>query len=204
MEKKRLVGVAIGVAVLLGTLFSALGVYAKWRAYQARQNAEILLGELRDLRPGKATIADAERLARIQNRFLRKGSPSWNGNVQHFDFWYDNALLFRLHLAPRVVFAVRLDVYHGSLSFTGVNLSSGPYPSPRHYGASLLEFSKKNDLDDRVYSLSQTKGITVRLYPGATLEQRAQAYSFNLKCLDKIGGCHDDKELLPGPWQTAK
>ena len=40
--------------------------------------------------------------------------------------------------------------------------------------------------------------FVIYLKPNATRSQREIAYSFNLKCLDKIGGCRDKYELLMG------
>ena len=203
VEKKRIVGTTVSVVLFLVASYFALGVYAKWNAYQARKNAEVLLVEVRDLRPGKATLADVERVARIQNRFLEKGSPSQRGNVQYFGFRYDNGLLSQLRLAPRTVFGVGLQVVDSKYDGSIIGMAAGKIP--HYYSVDSWDFTQESYPGDPGYWFKcRDQRVSVRLLSSATPEQRRQAYSFDLNCLDKIGGCHDAKELLPGPCETTK
>jgi len=86
MRRKRALRIALGVLLAGGIVYACLGAYAKWEAYRARENAAILLSEVRKLRPGESTFADIERLARLHNHFLMKGSPSRDREVQNFAF----------------------------------------------------------------------------------------------------------------------
>jgi hypothetical protein len=199
MEKRPIVVKILVVVVLLGALCFVVGAYAKWRAHESRTNAEITLRRVRSLRPGDASLVDVEALARIQNRFLKVEFVPQKHHARYFDFRYDNALLSRLHLAPPVVFTVRLFVQGGSLAATGASLDCGPYPSLNHHGASLQELSRKDDLEDRKYDLTQSNlGIIVRLWHGATQDQVRRAYAFNLSYLDRIGTCQSDNDLWLG------
>ena len=202
MKRRRILRTMLSVVVLLVVLYSALGVYAKWRAYKTRKNAEIFLGEVQNLRPGKATLADVERLARMQNQFLMKGSHYWDKCALNFDFQYDNALLSHLYLATPTSLTAYLCVGDGTLRFTGVSLVSLPRSPPGVLGqASLSDWSVRGDPENRTFRRVLTNlAVFVALRPGATPEQIRQAYSFNLKCLDKIGGCHSNAELFFGPW----
>jgi hypothetical protein len=204
MPTRRLIRtIAYVLFLIAGVVYASLGTYARWKAYETRKNAEILLSEVRKLRPGEATIADVERVARIQNRFLMKGSPSQRGNVQYFDFRYDNGLLSQLCLAPRTVFGGRLQVVESKLDVSMMGMNAGKFP--HYYSADSWDFTQESYPGDPGYRLiHRDQWVSVRLMPSATAEQRRRAYSFNLKCLDKIGGCHDAKELLPGPWETTK
>jgi hypothetical protein len=54
------------------------------------------------------------------------------------------------------------------------------------------------------YSVHEVRPSQISIYikPTATPAQRLAAYSFNLKCMDKIGGCRNEAEallLLPPP-----
>jgi hypothetical protein len=204
MPTRRLIRtIAYVLFLIAGVVYASLGTYARWKAYETRKNAEILLSEVRKLRPGEATIADVERVARIQNRFLMKGSPSQRGNVQYFDFRYDNGLLSQLCLAPRTDFGVRLQVVDSKYGGSIIGMAAGKFPY--HYSANLSDFSQQSYPGDPGYRFGRRdRFVFVHLLSSATPEQRKQAYSFDLKCLDKIGGCHDAKELLPGPWETTK
>ena len=191
--------------VVTGFVSTSLAAYAKWKAYRARKDAEILLCAASKLRPGEATIADAEGLARSHSSFFMKGSPSRRMSALYFDFWYDNRLLWKLHLAPRVVFSIHLQVVDRSLDAVNVALDSDLSTYPHFYRASVWAFTQDAYPGDPGYILARRDQWTsIRLKPSATPEQRKKAYSFNLKCLDKLGGCHDEKELFPGPWQIAK
>jgi hypothetical protein len=106
MTKKRIVRVTGKAALLLVAAYSALSLYAKGRADQTRKNAEVLLGEVRNLRPGKAMLAHVERLARIDHRYLMKEHHYWDTCSRNFDFLCDNGLLFSLRLATRTSFEV--------------------------------------------------------------------------------------------------
>jgi len=44
----------------------------------------------------------------------------------------------------------------------------------------------------------------VHLTPQATPSERRAAFSFNLNCLDKLGGCKDSSDLLPSVWRETK
>ena len=197
--------IAYFLLLLAGLVYASLGTYGWWKAHLARTDAEILLSEVNKLRLGEATIADVESLARKHKSFLMKGSPSRRGKAQSFDFRYDNRLLRKLRLAPEAIFGISLQFVDGSLDVISVGFESGISSAPYFYRASVWEFPQEAYPGDPGFRLARgDEWISIRLKPSATPEQRKQAYSFNLKCLDKIGGCHDEKELWSGPWETPK
>jgi hypothetical protein len=197
----RMMGYAL---VFAGFVYTSLTAYAWWKAHSAERDAMILLSEVRKLTPGEATTADVESLARNHSSFFVKGSPSRSLNALYYDFLYDNWLLWKLRVMPRVVFSIRLQVVDRRLDVIMVDIDSGLFPRPR-YSATVFDFQQADYPGDPGYNLvRRNHWISIRLKPTATPDQRKQAYSFNLKCLDRIGGCYDEKELLPGPWQTSK
>ena len=131
--------------------------------------------------------------------------PPWGPeNTQHFSFGYDNALLSRLYLAPLVCFSIDFQVNNQKLDLIDLEMSSGEAP-PHRYQVQVWEFPERQYPEQPGSSLTyHDQAFSVTLTPYSTPERRKQAYSFNLKCLDKIGGCRDEKELLPGPWETPK
>jgi hypothetical protein len=204
MQMRRMAQTGAYALLLVAALvYALLGIHAWSKAHQARKDAEILLSEVRRLSPGESPAAVAEAIVHRHKAFLMKNDPSGRENVQYFDFKYDNGLLSRLYLAPYATFGVRLQIVDRNFDVSFVGIASANF---RHYyTADLSDFPRQALPGKPGYHLTNRDNwISIYLKPSATQEQRKQAYSFNLKCLDKIGGCHDEKELLPGPWQTIK
>ena len=201
--RKTIQKVAYVLLAVAGFAYASLGMYAWRKAHQERKDAEILLSEVRRLSPGESPAAVAEAIVHRHKAFLMKNDPSGRENVQYFDFKYDNGLLSRLYLAPYATFGVRLQIVDRNFDVSFVGIASANF---RHYyTADLSDFPRQALPGKPGYHLTNRDNwISIYLKPSATQEQRKQAYSFNLNCLDKIGGCHDEKELLPGPWKTAR
>jgi hypothetical protein len=209
---KRAIILSIAVFAIL---LAGLCGYTTWQAYRCRKSAEALLSDLRRMKVGEATLADVQQLARTHSRFLNKGDPFRLDEWLRFSFLYDNydgddnyvlqrirlwrLDLWRFHLAPEdCAFSVIVDVHRDRLERITMGLSSDVMP--RTFSATV---------DDEVpeispHSQSYVEGalpqqISIYIKPNATPAQREYAYSFNLKCMDKIGGCRDKSELLRGP-----
>ena len=139
MRMRKAFRMMASVLVVGGGVYITLATYACCKAYRAEKDAEILLSEVSELRPGEATAADVESLARRHSSFLMRGSPSQRLTARYFDFWYDNWLLWKLRLTPRVVFSIRLQVVGCGLDVIMVGIDSGLFPGPR-YSASVSDF----------------------------------------------------------------
>jgi hypothetical protein len=195
-----------GFALLVIFAYALAGVYAEWQTRQIRKDGESFLIELRDLRPGKAQLSDVERLARMHKRFLVRGRY-YKGNCSHFDFQYNNGPLFRLHLATRTsLYATVCIGNNDTVLSIGVILICEPWSFRQrlNYVAHLEDWAPGYYYPEYpVFSRDATPlGVFVAMTPGATPEQVREAYAFNLACLDKIGGCHSNKELFRGPWSS--
>jgi hypothetical protein len=198
MELKRVARRAAYAVVTIACLaYACLGAYAWWGAHEVRKDAESLLSEIRAMRPGSTPIADVESLVRTHKKFLMKEQPSGRENVRYFDFEYRNGLLSRLYLAPQVIFGVRLQVVNATLDVTNVGIASLSFR--RYCEVHMFDFPEQSTPTGPAYRVTHHDGsISIHLNPDATPEQREEAYAFNLKCLDRIGGCRGETELWLG------
>ncbi|MFY9531583.1 MAG: hypothetical protein WBC04_10695 [Candidatus Acidiferrales bacterium] len=200
---------------VLAVLFAAVCGYTKWQAYESRKGAEAFLADLRRIKVGEATLADVQQLARTHSRFLWKGDPYYKDEWWSVDFLYEsyhgnnNILrrirlwrldLWRFHLAPEdCIFTVSFDVHRDRLERTTMMLSSDYMP--RTFSATVTDEVPEISPVGQPYVVEDARPQYISIYikPSATPAQRDYAYSFNLKCMDKIGGCRDKNELLLGP-----
>jgi len=198
-------------------LCTAACLYVRWQAYQTRKNAEILLIQLRTMKVGSTTLREVQELAvGSQSRFLAKGvDPFCKDEFCTYSFGYYTGVLgklsfwrlhpWRLSLTPApVAFSANVTLQRDRLVRIEMLLTSDVIP--RTVSATVddevLEVSPV--LEPYVYRQQpflygvQSSQISVYVKPSATMMQREAAYSFNLSCMDKFGGCHSPAELLPG------
>jgi hypothetical protein len=208
MSRRFVPNLILGVPLMLVAICTSVCLYVKWEAHQTKRNAEILLLELRRMKVGDSTLADIQRLAAgSQSRFLAKGTdPFCQGTFCTYAFDYYTGLLGRLalwHLHPwrlfltpaPVGFDATLIVQRDRLVRVEMLLTSDVIPC-----------TVATSVDDEVPELSpvpqayvysaQSSHISIYLKPTATAAQRNGAYSFNLDCMDKMGGCRHAAELL--------
>ena len=200
------------VAVVM--LFTSLLVYINFQAYKSRKSAEELLQDLRGMKVGETTRLDAQQLAHTHRFFLGKASPFQQNEWQTYSFFYESydseshlvrwIRLWRLHLwtfqlAPiECNFSATLDVNRDTLDRVTMSMTSGIMPHPftltvTDEAPEISPVAGSYVVDD-----ARPQYFVIYLKPNATRSQREFAYSFNLKCLDKIGGCRDKYELLMG------
>ncbi len=133
-----------------------------------------------------------------------------------FDLHVSNAPLYRLHVAPRTVFAASLFVRDGKLSQVDISLTSD-----RHSGAYLGAFDVYGALivdqacypcfeGQQPYSVkldwdpaNRLQKIVIELTSHSTPNQRTSAYRLNFGCFTKLGGCADASAFSPDAWDQA-
>ena len=191
-----------GALLVLLVLCVGLCSYAKWQAYRARRDAELLILELHNLRVGESTPDDVNRITAHHRRyrvFLRGDTPVCKDTDElcYFDFSYENSLLARLNLATIVRFGVRVLVYKRRVNGIIIGLQCGVRPN--FFGIYLNEglqpFTELTPTQTLEISNVRQEITWVRLTPNAP--ERDRAYSLSLKCFDHIGRCHSKAELLP-------
>jgi hypothetical protein len=188
------------VRVLLVLLVFCLGLcsYAKWQAYHARKDAEVLIVELRSLRVRESTLDDVKEIAAHHVRYhysMLGNTPVCHDTdeVCYFDFSYENSLLARLRLASIVRFGVRIQVRQRRVDAIMMGLQCGVRPA--FFGIDLIEGLQPFTEGTIEISNVREEITGVRLTPNAP--ERDRAYSLSLRCFDHIGRCHSKAELLP-------
>ncbi len=166
------------------------------------------------MKVGETTRLDVQQLAHTHRFFLGKASPFQQNEWQTYSFFYESydseshlvrwIRLWRLHLwtfqlAPiECNFSATLDVNRDTLDRVTMSMTSGIMPhtftlTVTDEAPEISPVAGSYVVDD-----ARPQYFVIYLKPNATRSQREIAYSFNLKCLDKIGGCRDKYELLMG------
>lgn len=189
--------------IVLGAMLLACGVVA--------------ISLVRALRDAKGFMAAASRLelrnasdANVRELATKyRGTQIGNCVSQHctYLFSFQNVWLRRLRLAPRTWLSATLNVSEGTLVGRAVTFSSGSGLAP--FIAQTEEGAYRPHATSQPYEVSFNWSgrarwrVIVKLTPLATTEEKHQAYSFNIGCLARIGGCEDAALLLPGiQWPT--
>jgi hypothetical protein len=188
----------VSVVLVLVILCLGISAYAVWEAYRTREDAELLVSALHDMKGGESTAADVQKLSDSHRRFFIKQTSTCNNDVCISDFSYPTSLLAKLHLASDIRFGVRLQVYRGHLATVIMDLVC--YNKGQNYGVYVVDVIRGDSLDQLgPFRISNVRGNTtrVRMTPDAPKLQRDRAYSLGLKCFDHIGRCRSKAELLP-------
>jgi len=215
MTRSVVIRSVVSTLVLLVLLSATACMYVKWQAHHTRENAEAILQQLRQMRVGVTTDEEVRRLADSQSRFLVKGiDPFCQDKFCTYSFTYDTSVLdklafwrispWRVYLTPaQGVFVADVIVKSGYLVRIRMLLTSGVIP--REISANVEDNVPEISPipTPYAYNIQPSRSsnhewhVSVYLTPNSTVAQRDAAYSLNLECIERIGGCRDPKELLP-------
>jgi hypothetical protein len=195
---KLLVGSAVVViGVILFGWISAIRTERVAQDFLLRSQALVL---------GKASLSDAEGMLAVFQGYRFNANPCASTDCE-LAFRFHNSLLSFLHLAPPTGLDSFLRFHEGVLvnreTYLGQGLCCVVYvredlPISKE-GKQRSSFSSDLQRDGN----GRTWKATVHLTPEATERERGLAYSFNLHCLDKIGGCKTAQELSPRVWHEG-
>jgi hypothetical protein len=193
--------------VALAALCAGVGLHVQWQAYRNRRNAEVLLAGLRRLKVGESTVDDVQQLIRDQQQFVGQNTPFCHDEFCTYTFGYGNydstvdiyvlrsLQLWRFHLvAAPVALSADLLLRHNRLVQTSMLLDS-------QVSANVLDEVPDISPVKASYLVENSRPTQTTIYikPSATVAQRESAYSFNLKCLDRLGGCTEKSQLFQNP-----
>jgi len=194
--------IVVGGSAILVTvaLFGAVVVIRK------EQAAESFLSQSRALVLGHATLSDARKTLDDYRRY-QLNATSCASNECEIAFRFRNSLLSLLHLAPPTGLDSFLRFHDGILvnreTYLGQGLCCVVYVRedlPSSQTATLKSsFSRKLQRD----GTGRPWKAIVYLTPQAIQQEKDLAYSFNLRCLYKIGGCKTAEELSPAIWKKG-
>lgn len=120
--------------------------------------------------------------------------------------FFDNVWLYRLHLAPIMVFAYRFDIEDYKLQERWIEMiysndGLGERGTFVHEGNSTAwpdeTLRKPEEKYFRISGGRPSGYLGVLITPQTPLNLRRIAYNFNFSCLSKIGGCKVYEEMLP-------
>lgn len=185
------------IALILVVLSAALG--ATWAT---RRRAADCLRDALSLKVGGSTMADAQAFISRYGGGVQAGQEcTWQACVLEVRF--RNTPLYLLRIARPTEFVVGLKLEHGVLTNRDVNMAATNRYSYFYASATDSLFYPEG----RANTILRRRGFDKRpaelvVFLGPTSDQslRQAAYSFNLGCLNKIGGCRDSREFLPNAW----
>jgi len=199
MARRRTTLYVLILALLFGAGFSARLVI------RTRRAAEAFLKRTERLAVGVTTYKEANEILEPYAKYLsRSGECTTNHCILLFGF--KNSFLSSLHLAPATEFGGSLVFENGFLWERITYLCQGTCCVDHIIEGKILVAPADPSSPD--FSLVLQRGEDgfpwkggVMLTPKATVQQRHDAYSFNLNCLSKLGGCKTAEELLPAIWK---
>jgi hypothetical protein len=191
--------IRLGTLSILGLALVVAGVTAI-NTIHTRHSAERFFASFTHLKIGASTAQDAERLA-VRFGGMRDCSHAQNGNCTYW-VTFENTWLSRLRLAPRARLVCTILVREGVVS--GRHFSYSLWDNPPFAPSSVDLWEPPHagwEPPSPLYVHGQWSGGLWRMYVSvsedATPEQRHIAYSLNLSCLWRIGGCKRAESLLP-------
>ncbi len=166
--------------------------------YVTRSKASDFLRDVRELRIGKSSLADLLRLKEKYYKFASEDPAGCDRNSCRIYFSFDNRWLSRLRVVPAARLGGGVTVKHGAINEINLALASDP-----SYSAQVIETLATPG--EPPYNVSGRRSdpngpfiaLKVRLTPDAPQDMRTKAYSFNLSCLTRVGGCKDGRAVLP-------
>ena len=201
---KRIFRIAGAVILALVAVCGALCACAKWQAYQARKDAEILVSAMHSLRIGESTTHDVSKIASSHNRYRvylaeDRRNCSDTDDACYFDFLYQNSLLALLRIAPQTEFGARIQVVRGRVDVVLMSIACGS--GSGFVSTSIMDGAPKELISPDSFHVSFASNwrgaVLIKMTRDVPKSVRDRAYSVGLTCLDRIGGCHGKTELLP-------
>lgn len=197
-KKASLTG-AIAIAILIVLSICSLGIAVE--TMQIRKRAEAFLRDASHLQLRVATLSQVKKLADKYGGQAEPSTCNSSGGCSFF-FTFDNRWLYRLFLAPHTRFTCALGVADNVLDYRRALLISGNTSAA--FGAFINErLSLPSGVPAPFHISRQWDGsgerwrVHIDMTPDASTEQHQTAYSLNLLCLSKLGGCRDAMQLLP-------
>lgn len=199
-RNKKIYAGIVTLAVVCGAILTATTV-------NTRREAQTFLSELQAIQIGSTTFVEVQEIATRFRGHITDGTKTCLPNECDLKVRFDNAWLRRLHLAMPTTFGAVLLVRNGRLYY--INAAMALYSAEQVISASTTLSEEEHG--QSAYNIVTKRGVgnqpwqaIVHLTPQATPSERRAAFSFNLNCLDKLGGCKDSSDLLPSVWRETK
>lgn len=200
---------ALVIIIFLGGLAVAGTVY---RQKQVQRNAEMFLADLKGLSGKTVTYQDIMRLTQKYHAALYNPESPCSVQACLYSFVFTNGPLAYLFAARHIGFSTALATgksLEGTAGLSVVSIFGSLVSDLPHGPPDCVLFVRENARDPAPASgvtVSQDLGggkpwkMSITLWPEASRPVREQAYSFNLDCLSKIGGCRTLRELMKSAW----
>jgi len=191
--------VLIAFSGLLLVALLTLGA-ARWATFSTRSAAKALLLEIRALRVGEVTFANAEKLSTIYASYRTSGSEPCSSKECNFAFGFDNGWLHKLGLAPYTVLTYQLYVTNGRVAWIELMMATDPIAKAVVEESLAGRDVSPYDVNGKLVTLGSVSHailIDVKFTPQANPSQKERSLAFNLSCLTSIGGCKYSEEMLP-------
>jgi hypothetical protein len=166
-----------------------------------RRRASTLLAEVKGL--SRATDPTSQ-FQTLKRKYRDRFKPSDPCTPEHcyYEIVVNNRALAMLGLVPYTELKVYFQLNHGSLTRTLVE-----YRAALHNGTSPVVHVQDDLVDGVEFYMNPNDSAGQAVSNGlitigrsTTEDQRNRAFSLNLACLTKVGGCKDGRNLLPGIW----
>jgi hypothetical protein len=188
-------------------LIAVCGVVFTTATIKTRLEAESFLHELQTFQIGETSYERVQAVAIHFRNYIVDGAKTCVPNDCSVTLKFENMWLRNLHLARWTTFGATLLVRDGRLHYvsTGMTMysrdqviSAGTFLSDEGHETAPFRVVTKRWNNDQPWQ------VIVQLTPQAMPQQKDLGFSFNLGCLDKLGGCKDSSDLLPSAWKENR
>jgi hypothetical protein len=167
-------------------------------SFATRAKATEFLNDVKNLRPGRSSLGDLLHLKEKYNKFASLDSSGCVRNHCTVYFYFDNRWLYRVRAVAPVRFGGGVTVRDGTVCAINLALASNASYSAQVVDALAIPSEPPYVVSGR---RSTSDGafidLKVHLTPAAPEQMRQNAYSFNLSCLTRFGGCKGGHAMLP-------
>jgi hypothetical protein len=187
------------VVSVIGACVMAVVLVMNCRAHRAMVEARQYVSDASRLHIG---VSGSREFVRIHEKYSHYAEMDSNCNPAQCvaKFKFDNGVPFGIFGARSAILYSGLTLSHGSITRSVIGSfcygsSWGPFlahteellPNPLTFAGPFRE--------GRNFSSDKVEHITFELTPGASPEQRARAYAFNVSFLDRFRACNDATDM---------
>lgn len=201
LKKIGLVSYICTGMLLIAALCAVLAAYA---ARNTQHMAEEFVNDIRTLQVGKSSLQELTAIRRKYASYSAGSSSDCSARQCIVGVELRNTWLARLQLARPAGLGGYLDFENGSLQTTRLSAACyGRSGGPPHMVIVTQElpsdFLRSPFLVGGTQSDDLRNYTTIHLTPAATMQQREQAYAFDMNFLARLGPCYDATSMLPTP-----
>ena len=176
------------------------GTFSFVNARRTRNAAEAFINNIRRLRVGKSSFQEFSAISAKYQAYTSIATPSCTEKECSLAFEFNNRWLAKSFLSRPAQIGGSMTFTNGALHDIDLGASCGG--KDRTYVIQVRQAVPSEDYTGPYFQGGQKSGekqqsFSIKFTPDATPEEYQRAYAFDLRFLDRLGGCYDANDMLP-------